>query len=175
MLGDIAKLPEEVAAYKSAQKVDDNRLAFHGEFSPFNNFHRSHFIYNQLNFHCTEQFIQYQKAVMSNDNHTADEILKCETPFDAKHLGYKMSGFYMQKWSTEGYAVCFDGIRCNFMQNPLLMQMLKATDNKIIVEASTDKLWGTGIDLRDNQSLNPDHWHSTGWMSSILMDIHDNT
>ena len=38
-LDDIAKLPEEVAAYKSAQKVDDNRLAFHGEFSPFSNFH----------------------------------------------------------------------------------------------------------------------------------------
>ena len=102
---------------------------------------------------------------MSNDNHTVD----------AKCLGYKISGFDMQKWSTEGYAVCLDGIRCKFMQNPLLLQMLKATGNKIIVEASTDKLWGTGIDLRDNQALNPDQWHSTGWMSSILMDIRDNT
>ena len=31
-IDDIATLPEEVAAYKSAQKVNDSRLAFHGEF-----------------------------------------------------------------------------------------------------------------------------------------------
>ena len=130
MIDDISKLPDEVAAYKSAQKVDDNRLAFHGEFNPFSNFHRSHFNYNQLNFHYAEQFIQYQKAVTANDNHTADEILKCKTPFDAKCLGYKISGFDMQKWSTESYAVCLEGIRCKFMQNPLLMLMLKATGNK---------------------------------------------
>ena len=78
----------------------------------------------------------------------------------------------MQKWSTEGYAVCLDGIRCKVMQNPLLMQMLKTTGNKIIVEASTDKLWGTGINLRNNQAFNPNQWQSTGW---ILKDICDNT
>ena len=66
-IDDIAKLPKEVAAYKSAQKVDDNRIAFHSEFSLFSNFHKSPFTYNQLNYHCAEQYIQHQKAIMSND------------------------------------------------------------------------------------------------------------
>ena len=74
-IDDIATLPKEVAAYKSAQKVDDNSLAFHGEFSPFSNFHKSPFIWKQVNFHCAEQFIQYQKAVTANDTIVAEEVL----------------------------------------------------------------------------------------------------
>ena len=173
-IDDIATLPEEVAAYKSAQKVDDNRLAFHGEFSPFSNFHKSPFTWKQLNFHCAEQFIQYQKAVTANDTLVAEEILKYDTALEAKKLGYRINGFNMQKWSTEGYDICHEGIKSKFMQNPLLLQMLKATGNKVIVEASTDKLWGTGVGLRDNQVLNPNHWHNVGWMSSILKDIREN-
>ena len=94
--------------------------------------------------------------------------------YDVKRL-LRLSGFDMQKWSTEGYNICLEGIKCKFVQNPLLMQMLKATGDKVIVEASTDKLWETAISLRDNQALNPNYWHSIGWMSSILMDIRDNT
>ena len=81
----------------------------------------------------------------------------------------------MRQWANEGYDLCKDGIKSKLVQNPLLLKMLKATGNKTIVEASSDKLWGTGISLCDTQALNPDHWHSTGWMSSILKDIHDNT
>ena len=174
-IDDIATLPEEVAAYKSAQKVDDNSLAFHGEFSPFSNFHKSPFIWKQVNFHCAEQFIQYQKAVTANDTIVVEEVLKCGTALEAKKLGYRIKGFNMQKWSTEGYDICHEGIKSKFVQNPLLLQMLKATGKKVIVEASTDKLWGTGVVLRDNQVLNPNRWHNVGWMSSILMDIRDNT
>ena len=112
---------------------------------------------------------------MADDNRTAEDILKCDTALEAKRLGYRINGFNMQKWSTEGYNICQEGIKSKFAQNPLLLQMLKATGQKVIVEASTDKLWGTGIGLRDNQALNPSYWHSTGWMSSILMDIRDNT
>ena len=130
-------LPEEVATYKSAQKVGDSRLAFHGEFSPFSNFHKSPFTWNQYNFHCVEQFIQYQKAVMADDNRTAADILKCDTALEAKRLGYRINGFNMQKWSTEGYDICHEGIKSKFAQNPLLLQMLKATGQKVIVEAST--------------------------------------
>ena len=152
-----------------------NRLAFHGEFSPFSNFHKSPFIWKHINFHCAEQFIQYQKAVKANDIIVAEEILKCDQALEAKKLGYRINGFNMQKWLTEGYDICHEGIKSKFVQNPLLLQMLKATGKKVIVEASTDKLWGTGVGLRDNQVLNPNHWHNVGWMSSILMDIRDNT
>ena len=51
--------------------------------------------------------------------------------------------------------------------------MLKSTAPKILVEATSDRLWGTGISLRDHQALNPDKWHNKGWMSMMLMGIRD--
>ena len=99
---------------------------------------------------------------MSDDQQTAENILNCEIALDAKRLGYKINGFDMQRWSTDGYNICHEGIKAKFVQNPLLLQMLKSTGTKVIVEASPDKLWGTGISLWDNQALDPSHWHSTG-------------
>ena len=51
--------------------------------------------------------------------------------------------------------------------------MLKSTAPKVLVEATLDCLWGTGISLRDHQALNPDKWHNKGWMSMMLMGIRD--
>ena len=49
--------------------------------------------------------------------------------------------------------------------------MLKANVPKLLVEASTDRLWGTGILLRDSEVLNHDKWNNNGWLSDMLMDI----
>ena len=84
-----------------------------------------------------------------------------------------MNGFDPQKWHTEGYDECLTGISVKFVQNKPLMDMLKLTHPKIIVEATLDKLWGTGIQLRDNDALNPEKWHNTGWISSMLSTIRD--
>ena len=83
---------------------------------------------------------------MAEDPGIAEEILNCELALESKRLGYKISGFDMKKWSTDGYAVCQEGIKCKFMQNPLLLQMLKSTGNKTIIEASMDKLGELGLD-----------------------------
>ena len=55
---------------------------------------------------------------MFGDSFMANEILKCETAFDAKRLGYKVNRFDMKRWSADGYSVCLDGIKENFVQNP---------------------------------------------------------
>ena len=46
--------------------------------------------------------------------------------------------------------------------------MLKMTTLKIIAEASNDKLWGTGIRLRDKDALDAKTWENPGWLSDIL-------
>ena len=56
-LNDIHKLPEDLSAYKAADKQNEEYLAFHGEFSPLSNFHPSPFKICTQKFHCTEQYI----------------------------------------------------------------------------------------------------------------------
>ena len=101
-INEINKLPEEIAAYKSAQKMDDHTLAFHREFSPFSNFHPCRFMVNHQSFHSSEQFLQYQKALMFGDSMVANQILQCENAYAAKRLGYCINGFDMKRLANDG-------------------------------------------------------------------------
>ena len=51
--------------------------------------------------------------------------------------------------------------------------MLKTTLPKILAEATTDRLWGTGIRLRDLYALDTEKWSGTGWLSRMLITIRD--
>ena len=146
-LNDLHKLPEELSANKAAERQNEEYLAFHGEFSPLSNFHPSPFKIGTQKSHCTEQYIQYKKATHFGDSLTANQIIQCVDAFEAKRLGYRVSGFDMQQWKEYGYDLCIDGIRAKFHQNHNLMMILKSTGNKIIVEATRDHLWGTRIPL----------------------------
>ena len=170
-LNDLHKLPEDLSEHKAAKKQNEEYLAFHGEFSPLSNFHPSPFKIGTQKFHCTEQYIQYKKAMYFGDSLTANQIIQCADAFEAKRLGYRVTGFDMQQWKEEGYDLCIEGIRAKFHQNHHLMMILKSTGTKIIVEATRDHLWGTGIPLQDQKALDPENWYNTGWMSSMLATI----
>ena len=170
---DIPTLPPDLAAYKAAEKSNDTHLVFAGELSPYSNLHRSPFNINVHQFHSSEQWIQYQKALAFGDSYTANLILQSESALDCKRLSYKIKGVDNEKWRNEGYDLCFDGVREKFAQNRPLLSLLKTTSPKILAEATLDHLWGTGIALRDTSALNTDKWSSTGWLSRMLLTIRD--
>ena len=170
---DLNKLPSDLAPYKAAQKEDSSHIAFHGELSPYSNFHRSSFVLNDHQFHSTEQWIQYQKALLFGNSFTANQILATTMPYESKQLGYHVNGFDIGRWKNEGYDLCLEGIRAKFVRNPPLLNMLRSTEPKVIVESSLDRLWGTGIQLCDPNALNPEKWYGTGWMSVMLSTVHN--
>ena len=51
--------------------------------------------------------------------------------------------------------------------------MLKETRELILAKASKDKIWGTGIPLRDANALCTDKWENRGWLSKILHGIRE--
>ena len=168
---DIANLPMDLAAYKAAEKSNDTHIIFSGELSPYSNFHHSPFTINGQQFHSSEQWVQYQKALTFGDSFTANQILQCETPLECKKLGYNINGVDKEKWSNIGYEICFNGIREKFLQNPPLLSMLKTTTPKILAEATQDRLWGTGIKLHDTCALDTEKWSGPGWLSRMLHTI----
>ena len=170
---DIPTLPPELAAYKAAERSNETHLVFAGELSPYSNMHRSPFKINGQQFHSSEQWIQYQKALAFGDSYTANLILQSDSALDCKRLSYKIKGVDIEKWCNEGYELCFDGVREKFVQNQPLLALLKTTSPKILAEATSDHLWGTGITLRDTSALNTDKWSSTGWLPKMLLTIRD--
>ena len=172
-IDNIHTLPLELVAYKAAEKSNETHLVFAGELSPYSNLHKSPFTINGQEFHSSEQWIQYQKALAFGDSYTANVILQTESALDCKRLSYKIKGVDIKKWHNEGYDLRFDGVREKFVQNPPLLVLLKSTTPKILAEATLDRLWGTGIALRDTNALNTGKWNSTGWLSKMLMAIRD--
>ena len=124
-------------------------------------------------FPSAEQWIQYQKALTFGDSYTANLILQSETPMECKKLSYKINGVYSEKWKNEGYEVCYESVREKFQQNNALLALLKSTSPKILAEVTTDHLWGTGIPLQDTSALNTSMWSSSGWLSCMLLTIHE--
>ena len=80
---DLGGLPPDLAAYKAAQKSDTLLIVFHGELSPYSNFHNATFVVDGEKFSTSEHYIQYQKAMLFGDTYTANAILKADIPFEA--------------------------------------------------------------------------------------------
>ena len=168
---DLSKLPPDLAAFKSSEKSNDTHLVFAGELSPYSNFHPSPFTINGQTFHSSEQWVQYQKALTFGDSYTANQILQTDPALECKRLSYNINGVDNEKWKSVGYELYFDGIREKFLQNPPLLAMLKTTTPKILAEATTDRLWGTGVRLRDRSALDTGKWTGIGWLSRMLTTI----
>ena len=128
-----------------------------------------------IRFNTAEHWIQYIKSKLFSDEPSATAILNRDTARDTKRLGYRIQGFDAKTWYEKGYNLCLPGIRAKYLQNPTLLNMLRITSPKLLVESSADKIWGTGIPLKEKNALNKEKWHNTGWLATMLMNMRDNT
>ena len=122
-VNDLHQLPVELAAYKAAQKEDENTIVFNGELSPYSNFHPSPFTIEGQKFPTAGHWIQYSKAMFFGDSFVANAILNCDSPYEAKKLSYQINGADKQQWRDNGFDKCYTGVREKFKQNLHLHNM----------------------------------------------------
>ena len=170
---DLHKLPSELSGFHASSEtsLEENVHAFFGELSPFSNFHKAPFVLEDINFFCTEQFIQWKKATLFNDTDNANRILVSSSAQECKELGKGIIGSNEDTWKREAEDLCYPGILAKFEQNHCLKEMLLSTGNQEIVEASYDTTWGTGIPLRQKDCLNRSKWNSVGLLGHLLMRV----
>ena len=173
-VNDLHTLPEDLAPYKAAQQENHEFIAFHGEHSPWSDFHQSPFEIDGHRYHSMEQWIQYSKAMLFGDSCTANKILQSDSLQKCKCLSYQINGVNNKKWRAEGFELCLKGVEAKFKQKRELWSMLKTTEPKTLVEASNDRLWGTGISLNDTHVLDSIRWHGKGCLSEMLHIVRDN-
>ena len=89
---ELGQLPEPLAAFKAAQRVNEDTVSFHGELSPYANFHKAPFYINKQHFETSVHYIQHSKAILFGDRHMAKQILDTPLPYDVKRLGGRITG-----------------------------------------------------------------------------------
>lgn len=164
------KLPPELDPSKfGTKKVNGNITAFFGALSPLSNFYEAPFKdkHNILYKH-SEQYLQYRKALLFDDEITAAKILASSSPGECKSLGNRIPKFEAQKWERSAKLIMMDALMYKFKQNPKCLDTLKATGNATLAEASRrDNLWGIGMSIDDKDIAQQAMW-GQNWMGELL-------
>ena len=168
-VNDIHKLPNDLSGFHASSKSSNKTHAFFGELSPFSNFHGSNFELNGVSYFCGEQMIQSKKALLFNDTASAERIMLSESAMECKILGKTIKGYKEDIWKKEAEKLYLPRIIAKFNDNPALSDMLLSTGDQMIVEATYDTMWGTGIPLHQSDCLDSKKWKGTGLLGELLM------
>ena len=168
---DIDKLPKSLHPTKISSRSNEEVYGFFGELNPLSNFHHAPFTYNNFTYHCSEQFIQKQKAEMFNDRSTAKRIEQAPNGLACKVQGSKVTNFKKSQWDKKAKELCKPGIKQKLLENRNALMTLLNTKNRTIVECTKDPVWGCGVALHDENCLVKTEWTKQGIMGEILEEI----
>ena len=169
---NINKLPKSLHPTKISSRSNEEVYGFFGELNPLSNFHHAPFTYNSFTYHCSEQFIQKQKAEMFKDKAAVKRIEQAPNGLACKLQGSKVVNFKKTQWDKKAKELCKPGIKQKFLENrDALMTLLNVTKNKTIVECTKDAVWGCGMALQDDNCLVKTEWTQQGIMGEILEEI----
>ena len=170
-VNNLHELPDNLNGFHASSRSDTDTFAFFGELNLLSNFHTSHFNLDGVNYQNSEQYIQSEKARYFKDERTASNILRATSGFECKRLSREIKNYKHDEWKHVAREVCQPGITAKYEQNPQLMDLLFSIGEKLIVEATRDPVWGTGVQLTNPNVLDHNKWHGNGILSDILMEI----
>ena len=127
----------------------------------FSNFYPCKIVRDGIVFKSSEHLFMYQKAKYFHDDETAAEILKADTPKEAKKLGRKVKGFNDRDWAYGREYAMRVALLAKFTQNEDLKEELISDkyNGLQFVEASPyDNIWGIGYDTEHAFDVIEDFW-----------------
>lgn len=129
---------------------------------------------NGIEYQTAEHYMMAGKAKLFNDNETLEEILKSDSPNQAKKLGRKVKNFDPKLWNEQKYEIVKRANLLKFSQNQKFKDFLLSTNDKILVEASPyDTIWGIGMLETDPKAANPIQWDGENLLGFALMEVRD--
>ena len=140
---NLHELPDKLHYTALNEKSNDETIAFFGINHPLSNFHPAEIKKDGLTYNCSEQYIQYKKAMLFGDHNMAEEILTAKLPTDIKKLEGRIRIFDKNKWSDNCHQIAYEASLAKYNQNPECLSYLLNTKSKMIIEERVNTgLWG---------------------------------
>ena len=112
----------------------------------------------------------YQKAFFFRDLAIAAKAATEKDPKAVKELGRQVRRYNDKAWQTVRYGFMVYSNLLKFSQNPEWAAELKATGNRILVEASPyDKIWGIGCTVEEAAA--GAEWQGQNLLGKALMEV----
>ena len=132
----------------------------------------SKFVIDDKVYSCAEQYMMAEKARLFKDTEIENKIMSATTPTQFKQLGRKVKNFNQEVWDKNAYDIVVRGNYEKFKQNEYLLNILKSTESKVLVEASPyDKIWGIGMKADDYRAKYPRYWNGKNLLGKALVDV----
>ena len=142
-------------------------------------------------FWCVNQELHYRKAILFGDKEVANLVLvERDDAAKIKQYGREVKNYDDEKWTELRYFVARDAVEAKFRSDDELKKILLETEDKIIVEAATDRAWGIGVvefsstsdegeakkgaKNKDNcWNVHPNEWNGLNLLGRCLMDVRE--
>lgn len=171
-MSNIDCIPNDVDIRSLSEKNTDKYLLFGGHLSPFSNYYPSKFIVGGIQYSCSEQFYQREKALASGDVIKAQEILLSNSPWQMKAIGGSVKINHKLWLAEDGPRAMRKALSAKFQQNPELHKALLATAGKSLVECNaSDDVWGIGLKLDDPRADDCTTWKGKNLLGSCLDQV----
>lgn len=142
-----------------------------GKYGCFSNFYPCTFVCDGVSYHCSEQYMMHQKALLFRNFDIAEAILAESDPLAMKKLGRQVRNYSEKWWGSKRVEIMRIGLKEKFKQNPELLEVLMSTEDAIIGEAAPrDVIWGTG---KGKNCINPNEWRGQNLLGKILMMVRE--
>lgn len=136
------------------------------------NWYLSDFVVDGISFSSMEQYMMYQKAVVFGDNAIEKDILSTTDVAEIKAFGRKVSNYDDAVWNGVRQIIVYRGLLEKFRQNKELAELLLATGDAILAECAVkDRIWGIGLNMRDDDRLDIGKWKGQNLLGFALMEV----
>jgi ribA/ribD-fused uncharacterized protein len=121
-----------------------------------------------------EHWMMCAKARLFDDAASEAEIMANPEPGAAKALGRLVRGFDDDRWHEVAYGIVVAGNLAKFGQHPELLEFLRRTGRRVLVEASpSDRVWGVGLGRDHPDVERPTRWLGTNLLGFALMEVRE--
>ena len=169
-VNNLTSLPKELQPASVATKqVTNDITAFFTGSSPLSNFYMTNFSVEGHEYTSVEQFFQFKKAIHAEMPEIAKTILNTDSPRECKRLGDSIKC----EWLPIAKTVMKQGCVAKFSQNEYAKAFLLETDNRTLVEAGPDCVWGVGMYMSDKDISIRQKWKGQNLLGQILMAVRD--
>lgn len=132
------------------------------------------FFLDGYKFWCVEQYLQYRKAVMFNDDYRADKLLYAKEREDIIKYSKGTVNYVDKVWNARRHINLYKANYAKFSQNQKLKDLLLATEDICLAKCGkTDKVWGTGLNYGDTRLYNLSRWEGLNLHGFALMEVRD--
>jgi hypothetical protein len=166
----LKNLPKEI---RDGSRWGKDQVSFFGELCPASNFHPATFFHEGKTWENSEKALFYKQAMKFGDDETAKLILNETDPRVIKKLSRATRNVNKDEWKASIFDLVTPILVDKFDQNPHLLNWLKSTGTRHLVEAAGpfDTVWGNGLRLSDDFLDDPVTWSGDNKQGRMLMKV----